>query len=73
MVVAFVGTLNPNSGDASVLEHARLAAAASGPARTALFARYSVLGALCASVGALAAAIPDWLQPPGQPDPGIVV
>src|SRR5438105_2833584 len=64
MVVAFVGTLNPSSGDVSVflpLEHGRLAAAASGPARTALFARYSVLGALCAAVGALAAAAPDWI------------
>jgi MFS family permease len=64
MMVAFVGTLNPSSGDVSVflpLEHARLAAAAVGQARTALFARYSVLGALCAAVGALAAAVPDWL------------
>ena len=64
MVVAFVGTLNPSAGDVSVflpLEHARLAAAASGDARTALFARYSVLGALCAAVGALAAALPDVL------------
>ena len=64
LVVAFIGTLNPSSGDVSVflpLEHARLAAAASGQARTALFARYSVLGALSAAVGALAAAIPDWL------------
>jgi MFS family permease len=62
MVVAFVGTLNPSSGDVSVflpLEHARLASAASGHARTALFARYCVLGALCAAVGALAAAWPD--------------
>jgi MFS family permease len=64
LVVAFVGTLNPSSGDVSVflpLEHARLAAAAQGPARTALFARYSVIGALCAALGALAAALPDWL------------
>jgi MFS family permease len=62
VAVAFVGTLNPSSGDVSVflpLEHARLASAASGHARTALFARYSVLGALCAAVGALAAALPD--------------
>src|SRR5262245_4097870 len=61
-VVAFVGTLNPSSGDVSVflpLEHARLAAAASGHARTSLFARYSVLGALCAAIGALAAGLPD--------------
>lgn len=64
LIVAFVGTLNPSSGDVSVflpLEHARLAASASGPARTALFARYSVIGALCAALGALAAAVPDWL------------
>jgi len=64
LVVALVGTLNPSSGDVSVflpLEHARLAAAAQGHARTALFARYSLVGALCAALGALAAAVPDWL------------
>src|SRR6185369_361557 len=62
LIVAFIGTLNPSSGDVSVflpLEHARLAEAARGEARTALFARYSVLGALCAAIGALAAALPD--------------
>jgi MFS family permease len=62
LAVAFVGTLNPSSGDVSVflpLEHARLAAAAGGPARTALFARYSVAGAVCAAIGALAAGLPD--------------
>jgi len=64
LVVALVGTLNPSSGDVSVflpLEHARMAAAAQGHARTALFARYGLLGALCAALGALAAAVPDWL------------
>ena len=64
LLVAFVGTLNPSSGDVSVflpLEHAALAGAGSGHARTALFARYSVIGALCAAVGALAAAVPDAL------------
>lgn len=64
LVVALVGTLNPSSGDVSVflpLEHARLAAAAQGNARTALFARYSLMGALCAALGALAAAVPDWM------------
>lgn len=64
MLVAFVGTLNPSSGDVSVflpLEHASLAASGEGHARTELFARYSVFGALCASLGALAAALPDWL------------
>jgi len=65
MVIAFAGTLNPSSGDVSVflpLEHARLATAAGGHERTALFARYSVIGALCAALGALAAAVPDWLM-----------
>jgi len=64
LIVALVGTLNPSSGDVSVflpLEHARLAGAAQGHARTALFARYSLAGALCAALGALAAAVPDWL------------
>ncbi|MDM0075457.1 MFS transporter [Variovorax sp. J2P1-59] len=64
LIVALVGTLNPSSGDVSVflpLEHARLAGAAQGHARTALFARYSLVGALCAALGALAAAVPDWL------------
>ena len=65
LLVAFVGTLNPSSGDVSVflpLEQARLANAASdNQGRTALFVRYSVLGALCAALGALAAAVPDWL------------
>ena len=64
LLVAFVGTLNPSSGDVSVflpLEHARLAEAAEGDARTALFARYSLTGALFAALGALAAGVPDWL------------
>lgn len=64
LLIAFVGTLNPSSGDVSVflpLEHARLAEAAEGDARTALFARYSLTGALCGALGALAAAIPDGL------------
>lgn len=61
LLIAFIGTLNPSSGDVSVflpLEHARLAEAAEGDARTALFARYTLLGSLCAALGALAAAWP---------------
>jgi MFS family permease len=64
LLVAFVGTLNPSSGDVSLflpLELARLAGAAAGDARTAIFARYSLVGAVSAAVGALAAAIPGWL------------
>ena len=63
-LVAFVGTLNPSSGDVSVflpLEHARLARAAAGSgARTALFSRYALAGGLSAAVGALASAWPAW-------------
>lgn len=64
LLVAFMGTLNPSSGDVSVflpLEHTRLAEAAQGEVRTALFARYSLTGALFAALGALAAAVPDLL------------
>lgn len=64
LLVAFVGTINPSAGDVSIflpLEHARLAEAAQGEARTALFARYTFTGALLASVGALAAGLPDAL------------
>lgn len=65
LIVAFVGTLNPSSGDVSLflpLEHARLAESATGDARTSLFARYSLVGALSAALGALAAGLPDWLS-----------
>jgi MFS family permease len=64
LLVAFVGTLNPSSGDVSLflpLELARLAGSAAGDARTAIFARYSLVGAVSAAVGALAAAIPGGL------------
>jgi MFS family permease len=64
LLVAFIGTMNPSSGDVSVflpLEHARLAEAAHGDARTAIFARYTFTGALCAAIGALASGIPDLL------------
>ena len=64
LIVAFIGTLNPSSGDVSVflpLEHARLAQAAKGNTRTTLFARYTLIGSLSAAVGALAAGIPSLL------------
>ena len=60
-LVAFVGTLNPSSGDVSVflpIEHARIAAAAEGDARTRLFARYALVGSLSAACGALASGLP---------------
>jgi MFS family permease len=65
LIVAFFGTLNPSGGDVTVflpLEHARLAAFSSGDARTALFARYSLAGSLAGALGALAAALPEWIS-----------
>lgn len=65
LLVAFIGTLNPSSGDVSVflpLEHARLAEVAEGGARTSLFARYTWAGALFAALGSLAAGLPDLLM-----------
>jgi MFS family permease len=64
LVVAFIGTLNPSSGDVSVflpLEHSLLSQAAEPKARTALFARYSLAGTLAAAIGALCAGVPAWL------------
>jgi MFS family permease len=61
LVVAIVGTLNPSSGDVSVflpLEHAVLSRVVGSRQRTATFARYSVVGALVAAVGSLAAGLP---------------
>ena len=62
LIVALVGTLNPTSGDVSVflpLEHSTLSETASDSERTAVFARYSLTGALSAAVGSLAAAVPE--------------
>jgi MFS family permease len=76
-LVAFVGTLNPSSGDVSIflpLEHARLAHAAPDSAtRTALFARYALLGSLSAALGALASGLPAWwtAQTGGAPLPAM--
>jgi predicted MFS family arabinose efflux permease len=65
LVVAFFGPLNPSGGDASIflpLEHTVLAAAAPAQSRTAAFARYSFTGSLAGALGALAAAVPEWLS-----------
>jgi len=62
VVIAFVGTLNPSSGDVSVfvpLEQAELARAIPNRDRTRLFARYSFIGSVMAAVGALAAGLPE--------------
>jgi MFS family permease len=62
LLVAFVGTLNPSSGDVSVflpLEQAQLARLVGDRARTGLFARYSFIGSVMAAVGALGAGLPE--------------
>jgi MFS family permease len=64
LVVAFFGPLNPSGGDASVflpLEHTGIAAAAPAEARTSTFARYSFFGSMFGALGALGAALPEWL------------
>jgi MFS family permease len=63
-LIAFVGTVNPSTGDLGVLvplEHAMLAHDAPDHERTRTFARYSLIGALSMAAGALAAALPDFM------------
>lgn len=64
LLVAFLGTINPSSGSVSIfvpLEHAVLSRLVADANRTKAFARYSLLGALAAAFGALAATTPDFL------------
>jgi len=64
LLIAIVGTLNPSSGDVSVflpLEHAALSRSVTDRERTAAFARYSLVGALLAAMGSLAAGVPALL------------
>lgn len=58
LLVAVVGTLNVSSDDVSVflpLEHSVLGSAVEPAGRTAVFARYSLVGALVAALGAATA------------------
>lgn len=62
LIISIVGTLNPSSGDVSVflpLEHAVLSHSVTDRDRTALFARYSIVGTVVAAFGSLAASLPD--------------
>ncbi len=62
LIVAFIGTLNPSSGDVSVflpLEQSLLAHSIGERDRTAIFAFYSLAGSLMAAFGTLVAAGPD--------------
>src|SRR6516165_2066792 len=66
LVIAFIGTMNPTSGDASIfvpLEQTVLSQTVEPRQRTALFARYSVIGSGGAALGILAAALPDVVSP----------
>jgi MFS family permease len=63
-VVAFIGTINPSTGDLGVLvplEHAMLAHGVPDHERTRTFARYSLIGSLSMAAGSLAAALPDFI------------
>jgi MFS family permease len=65
LLIALLGVLNPTSGDVTLfapLEHTLLSNTAKPAFRTALFARYSVLGSLVMAVGAQAAALPAFLS-----------
>ena len=62
MLVAFIGTLNPSSGDVSIflpLDYSLLSQSVADRDRTTLFARYSLVAALLGAVGTLLAGFPE--------------
>lgn len=64
LLVAFLGSINPSGGDLGMLvplEHALLTKETADRDRTAIFARYSLIGSLTAAIGSLAAALPEHL------------
>jgi MFS family permease len=64
LLVAFLGTINPSAGSVSIfapLEQAVLSHSVADTERTAMFARYGLIGSLAAACGALATASPDLL------------
>ena len=66
--VAFLGSINPSTGDIGVLipiEHAVISYGVADADRTRAFARYSLIGTLSMAVGSLAAAAPDFLVSDG--------
>ena len=69
-VIAFIGTINPSSGSVSIfvpLEHSALSHSVTDANRTRSFARYSVVGAIAAALGSLAAASPEYIALTGLP------
>jgi MFS family permease len=68
LLVALFGTVNPSAGSVSIfvpLEHAVLSQAVASAERTRMFARYSLIGAMAAAVGAFGAGSPDILAGAG--------
>ena len=68
LLIAVIGTINPSTGDVSVfapLEHSLLTRTVGAEHRTALFARYTLIGALIGALGAQASGLPtlgeNWL------------
>lgn len=64
IVVAAIGTLNPSGGDVSAFlptEQALLPSTVDDSDRTAIFARYSLIGSLVAAFGAAVAGVPEWI------------
>src|SRR5262249_40317428 len=60
LAVAFLGTINPSAGDVSIflpVEQALLAGTISARRRTALFARYSLMGASAGALGTFSAGL----------------
>jgi MFS family permease len=65
LLIAFLGTINPSAGSVSIfmpLEHSVLSRATRDANRTAMFARYSLIGSSAAALGALAAGSADLLS-----------
>ncbi|QQP89300.1 MFS transporter [Skermanella sp. TT6] len=65
LLVAFVGTINPSSGDVSVflpLEHTLIAHLVDDAERTAVFARYSLIGSVGSALGALSIGTLHWFD-----------
>ena len=61
-LIAAIGTINPSAGSVSIfvpLEHSLIAHSVADRERTGAFARYSLIGALAAALGALAAGSPE--------------
>jgi|SRR5437868_9876434 len=75
VVVVFIGTINPSSGDIGMLvplEHASLAQGVTADRRTRTFAHYSLIGTFATAAGSLAAAIPQMLVAAGLDEIGAI-